>query len=62
MDDDMIDVPEIIEQTQDNIIYEMCEILNVSLQNPDDTYRDITDIFLELGEKIFGQKNADLKY
>ena len=59
MGDDMTDVPEIIEQAQDSTIYEMCEILNVSLQNPDGTYRNITDIFLELGEQIFGQKEIN---
>ena len=48
----MIDVPEIVKQSEGDFILQLCDYYKVSIKNPDNTYRNLIDILEELSKNI----------
>lgn len=49
----MIDVPEIVEQGEGKIIFELCEKYNIPIINVNGTFRHLLDILSDLSLKIY---------
>ena len=49
----MIDVPEIIEQGEGKIIFELCKKYNIPTINEDGTFRHLLDILRDISLEIY---------
>ncbi len=49
----MIDVPEIVEQGEGKIIFELCEKYNIPIINVDGTFRHLLDILSDLSSEVY---------
>jgi hypothetical protein len=49
----MIDVPEIIEQGEGKLIFELCKKYNIPTINTDGTYRHLLDILSDISSQIY---------
>ena len=49
----MIDVPEIIEQGEGKIVFDLCEKYKIPMTNPDGTFRHLLDILSDISSEIF---------
>ena len=48
----MIDVPEIIEQSEGKIIFDLCDKYNISIINADGTFRPLLDVLRDISSEI----------
>ena len=48
----MIDVPEIIEQSEVKIIFDLCDKYNISIINADGTFRPLLDVLRDISSEI----------
>ena len=48
----MIDVPEIIEQNEVKIIFDLCDKYNISIINADGTFRPLLDVLRDISSEI----------
>ena len=49
----MIDVPEIVEQCEGKIVFDLCEKYKISTTNSDGTFRHLLDILSDISSEIF---------
>ena len=48
----MIDVSEIIEQSEAKIIFDLCDKYNISIINADGTFRPLLDVLRDISSEI----------
>lgn len=51
----MIDVPEIVEQCEGKIVFDLCKKYKIPTTNPDGTFRHLLDILSDISSEIFNK-------